>query len=85
MVYSFIVIKQKLPFVFDKKIKITEDKSRILLFSGLSSLTGIFGKYVLEINTMPGMTETSLLPKIATLKNIDFETLVEKIVCSVEK
>ncbi len=52
MVYSFIVIKQKLPFVFDKKIKITEDKSRILLFSGLSSLTGIFGKYVLEINTM---------------------------------
>ncbi len=41
--------------------------------------------YFLEVNTSPGMTETSLLPKIATLKNIDFETLVEKIVCSVEK
>lgn len=52
MVYSFIVLKQKLPFIFDKKIKTTEDKSRILLFSGLSSLTGIFGKYVVEINTM---------------------------------
>lgn len=41
--------------------------------------------YFLEVNTSPGMTETSLLPKIATLKNIDFDTLVEKIACSVEK
>ncbi len=41
--------------------------------------------FFLEVNTSPGMTETSLLPKIATLKNIDFDTLVEKIVCSVEK
>lgn len=41
--------------------------------------------FFLEVNTSPGMTETSLLPKIATLKNIDFETLVEKIVSSVEK
>ena len=41
--------------------------------------------FFLEVNTSPGMTETSLLPKIATLKNIDFDTLVEKIACSVEK
>ncbi len=41
--------------------------------------------FFLEVNTSPGMTETSLLPKIATLKNIDFDTLVEKIVCSVGK
>ena len=41
--------------------------------------------FFLEVNTSPGMTETSLLPKIATLKNIDFDTLVEQIVCSVEK
>ena len=41
--------------------------------------------FFLEVNTSPGMTETSLLPKIATLKNIDFDTLVEKIVCSIEK
>ena len=41
--------------------------------------------FFLEVNTSPGMTETSLLPKIATLKNIDFDTLVEKIVCYEEK
>lgn len=33
--------------------------------------------YVLEINTLPGMTETSLLPDIARAQGIDFDTLVE--------
>ena len=35
--------------------------------------------YVLEINTIPGMTETSLLPKIARLAGYDFPGLVEEI------
>jgi D-alanine-D-alanine ligase len=35
--------------------------------------------YVLEINTLPGMTETSLLPDIARSRGIDFDRLVEKI------
>jgi len=35
--------------------------------------------YVLEINTIPGMTETSLLPKIATLSGYDFKSLVKEI------
>jgi D-alanine-D-alanine ligase len=35
--------------------------------------------YVLEVNTIPGMTETSLLPKIAKLAGIDFPCLVEEI------
>lgn len=35
--------------------------------------------YVLEVNTIPGMTETSLLPKIALQSNLDFETLIEEI------
>lgn len=34
--------------------------------------------YVLEVNTIPGMTETSLLPKIAALAGLDFTSLVEK-------
>lgn len=38
--------------------------------------------YFLEINTHPGMTETSLVPKIAAAKNINFEELVEKILNS---
>lgn len=35
--------------------------------------------YVLEVNTLPGMTETSLLPEIARGVGIDFDMLVEKI------
>lgn len=35
--------------------------------------------YVLEVNTIPGMTETSLLPKIAGLAGLSFGDLVEEI------
>jgi D-alanine-D-alanine ligase len=35
--------------------------------------------YVLEVNTIPGMTETSLLPKIAKEAGFDFQALVEEI------
>jgi len=38
--------------------------------------------YALEVNTIPGMTETSLLPKAAKVIGIDFDTLVEKILLS---
>ncbi|MFO0760268.1 MAG: D-alanine--D-alanine ligase [Byssovorax sp.] len=36
-------------------------------------------EYVLEVNTLPGMTETSLLPKIAGAAGYDFERLCEAI------
>ena len=35
--------------------------------------------YCLEVNTIPGMTETSLLPKAAAAAGIDFDRLVEQI------
>ena len=35
--------------------------------------------FVLEVNTIPGMTETSLLPKIAHNSGLSFPTLLEKI------
>lgn len=35
--------------------------------------------YVLEVNTIPGMTETSLLPKIAGFVGFDFPAFVEEI------
>ena len=35
--------------------------------------------YVLEYNTVPGMTATSLVPKAAKEMGIDFPTLCEKI------
>jgi D-alanine-D-alanine ligase len=34
---------------------------------------------ILEINTIPGMTENSLLPKAAKKAGISFDNLVEKI------
>ncbi len=35
--------------------------------------------FLLEVNTIPGMTETSLLPKIAKLGEIEFPDLIEGI------
>ncbi len=35
--------------------------------------------YVLEVNTIPGMTETSLLPKIAKNAGLDFPQLIQRI------
>jgi len=39
---------------------------------------------ILEINTIPGMTETSLLPKAAAAAGIDFETLCLRILASAQ-
>lgn len=38
--------------------------------------------YVLEVNTLPGMTATSLLPKIARSVGMDYATLCEEILAS---
>ena len=38
--------------------------------------------YVLEVNTLPGMTKTSLLPKIGRAIGIDYATLCERILAS---
>jgi D-alanine-D-alanine ligase len=38
--------------------------------------------FVLEVNTLPGMTGTSLLPKIAAHRGMDYATLVERILAS---
>jgi len=36
--------------------------------------------YVLEVNTIPGMTETSLLPKIAEKAGLNFSALIEEMI-----
>lgn len=38
--------------------------------------------FVLEVNTLPGMTKTSLLPKIARAAGMDYATLCEQILAS---
>ena len=43
------------------------------------------GLWVLEINTIPGFTETSLLPMAAQAAGIGFNELVEEILlCALE-
>jgi len=37
--------------------------------------------FVIEINTIPGMTETSLLPKAARTAGINFDSLIIRILC----
>lgn len=43
-------------------------------------LTPDFDIYCLEVNTLPGMTSTSLVPKMAKAVGITFEELIEKII-----
>ena len=43
-------------------------------------MDGYSGTVVLEVNTLPGMTETSLLPKAAAAAGISYETLCERMV-----
>ena len=40
--------------------------------------------YVLEANTIPGLTETSLLPQAAEAAGISFDELVERVLAAVE-
>ena len=40
--------------------------------------------YVLEVNTIPGMTATSLVPKAASAVGIAFNDLCERLLCMVE-
>jgi D-alanine-D-alanine ligase len=40
---------------------------------------GSDGVWLLEVNTLPGMTDKSLLPKIAAHAGLDYATLVERI------
>lgn len=36
--------------------------------------------YCLEVNTLPGMTETSLVPKSAAAMGMSFNQLIEKLI-----
>ncbi|MEG8946904.1 D-alanine--D-alanine ligase [Rosettibacter firmus] len=43
-------------------------------------LTNDYKTYCLEVNTLPGMTTTSLLPKMAAAAGIGFEELIQRII-----
>ncbi|MFO0753137.1 MAG: D-alanine--D-alanine ligase [Thermodesulfovibrionales bacterium] len=71
------------PGLLSETERIALSAHRALGCKGATRVDLIIGKnsdpYVLEVNTIPGMTETSLLPKIAQLSGLDFTSLVEAI------
>ena len=56
---------------------------KLLGCKGIARVDVMLGKdnvpYVLEVNTVPGMTATSLVPKAARAVGISFEDLCEKL------
>ncbi|WP_163328015.1 D-alanine--D-alanine ligase [Desulfurobacterium thermolithotrophum] len=67
----------------EKLKKISEKIFKVLECSGAIRIDFRIDKwnnpYVLEVNTIPGMTERSLLPKAANAAGIPFEKLIEEI------
>jgi D-alanine-D-alanine ligase len=49
-------------------------------FSRVDLMLGADGPQVLEVNAVPGLTDTSLLPQAAEAAGMQFEQLVERIV-----
>lgn len=64
-------------------MNIAERAARALACSGACRVDLLVtegeNEYVLEVNTLPGMTPTSLLPKIAAAAGLDYPTLCEAI------
>ncbi len=79
-------VPARLPQSLTEKVKETAAHVHdVLKCSKLSRVDIILDKkekipYVLELNTSPGMTDTSLLPMAAEEAGISFEELVEKII-----
>jgi D-alanine--D-alanine ligase len=74
------VVPAKLDEEINKRIKdVALSAHRLLGCVGCSRIDMILGRdnipYVLEVNTIPGLTETSLLPKAARTVGIDFPQL----------
>ncbi len=69
--------------IYEQIQRLSAEAYRVLGCEGCARvdlrLDEIEGPYVLEVNTMPGMTETSLVPKAAQAAGMNFGDLVEKI------
>ena len=69
--------------LYTKAQKLAEDAHRVLGCKGFSRVDMLMNEegefYLLEINTIPGFTEKSLLPKAAHAAGISFPSLCRKI------
>lgn len=69
--------------LYDRAMKRSEKIYKLMDLAGAVRVDFILRNrklYFLEVNTIPGMTETSLLPKCASLKGYSFKSLVAAIV-----
>jgi D-alanine-D-alanine ligase len=72
--------------VAERAGEIALDVYRLLGCSGFARvdlMLGEEGLFVLEVNSIPGLTETSLLPQAADAAGIGFDELIERIVGAV--
>jgi len=69
--------------ITDEVMKISVEIFKVLGFRGYARIDFIISKnkpYVLEINTLPGLTPNSLLPKEAMADGISYTELLDKII-----
>lgn len=82
---EYIVPAELEPEISEKAKKVAVDTYNAIGCRGAARVDMILderGPWVLEINTIPGLTETSLLPKAASVDGIDFDSLVEEMLLS---
>lgn len=68
---------------YEEAMEIASKVHEILNLSGISRSDFILSKeglYFLEVNTSPGMTTTSLIPKLGELKGYNFEMILKKVI-----
>ena len=70
--------------VYQKAEQISLQAHNSLGCSGVTRVDLIIDKtenpYLLEVNTIPGMTETSLIPKIADYAGMTFSEILEEMI-----
>ncbi len=81
------ILPARLPAdLYQKVLRAGEEAHRALGCSGYSRVDFLVTEegecYILEVNTLPGMTDLSLLPEIARGSGIGFEDLVERILAA---
>ncbi len=79
---DYIIPPELSPVLLDMAMRYAEIAHNIIGSKGATRVDFIVDDktpYILEVNTIPGMTETSLLPKIAMSRGIKFDELVEEI------
>ena len=68
---------------YNEVLKIAQKTHKILGCRGVTRSDFKFYNnkfYLLETNTQPGMTDLSLVPEIASYRNISFKKLVQKLI-----